>query len=144
MKKIRMYLPHERQRSTSIMAYTHIYIMWSKHQPLHVLKNITKLVWARAKAQICADCPERLRAPQPFLNTICCSMYSQSHARRAVYTAAQPSHPHCGFVQAWHLHRKFKTSGFQVLFYMQHFLYKLYQVHSIANLRWSNGATAVT
>lgn len=102
MKKKWMYLPHERQRSRSIMAYIYIYTdvyiyVWSflnKCQLQHALKNITKLVQARAKVQICAHCPERLRALQPFLNTICCSMYSQSHARRAAYTAAQLSCPH--------------------------------------------------
>lgn len=127
MKKIWMHLLHERQRS-NLSWHICMGRFQSKCQLQHALKNITELVWARAEAQICADCPERLRALQPFLNTICCSMYSQSHARTAGYTAAQLSHPCCGCIQAWHLHRKFKTSGSQVLFHMQCFLYKFYEV----------------
>lgn len=83
-KKIWMYLPHERQRSWCIMAYMYVWSFQNKCQLQHALKNMTELFWARTKVQICGDCPERLRALQPFLNTICCSMYSQSHARRAV------------------------------------------------------------
>lgn len=71
-------------REVNLSWHTYMWNFQNKRQLQHAFKNITELFWSRTKVQICADCPGRLRAPQPFLNTMCCSKYSQSHARRAV------------------------------------------------------------
>lgn len=63
----------------------------------------------------------------PFL-LHCAAPLFPARCRRA---AARLSHPQHGCIQAWHLHRKFKTSGAQVVLCMRCFQYEFYQVHCI-------------
>lgn len=90
----------------------------NKCQLQHAFKNLTELFWTRAKNVHIAQGGLGHRSPFP---TPCAAACIPSHVPGEQSHSCMLSHPHCGCIQAWHLHRKFKTSGSQVLLYMQCF-----------------------
>lgn len=139
-KKLKL-LP-ERHWSRFIMTYTTM--TFSKQMSDTVcLLNVTELFWTRIEAQICAGCPERLRAMQPFLSSICCCMYS--YTRRAV--AQLHSFPIHALAASRLDICKENSKHVDLKHYFIHYALNINSIKSIvftANLRQSNDVTAVT